>query len=115
MDNRFANTPEPPYYAVLFTPLQQLDAPGYAQMAQKMVELAALEPDFLGIESTRGTDGLGITISYWRSEAGIAAWKQKTEHLAAQKLGMERWYEHYELRVAKVERTYRGPAGRPSL
>ena len=75
MDNRFANTPEPPYYAVLFTSLQQPDAPGYAQMAQKMVELAALEPDFLGIESTR--QRLGITISYWRSEAGIAAWTEK--------------------------------------
>ena len=28
------------------------------------------------------------------------------------KLGIERWYEHYELRVAKVERAYSGPEGR---
>ena len=115
MDDRFANTPEPPYYAVLFTAALRPEAPGYGQMADAMVELAAQEPDFLGIESTRGADGLGITISYWRSEDGIAAWKRKAEHLAAQKLGMERWYEHYELRVAKVERAYQGPAGRPAL
>ena len=36
-----------------------------------MVELAATQPGFLGIDSTRGDDGFGITVSYWRSEADI--------------------------------------------
>ena len=29
-----------------------------------------------------------------------------------EKLGKERWYSHYELRVARVERAYDGPEGR---
>ena len=64
MDKRFAETPEPPYYAVIFSALQRADAPGYENMATKMVELATAEADFLGVESTRGADGLGITVSY---------------------------------------------------
>jgi heme-degrading monooxygenase HmoA len=55
---------------------------------------------------------LGITVSYWKDEASVAAWKANTTHLFAQKMGIERWYEHYELRVAKVERAYNGPSGR---
>ncbi len=60
----------------------------------------------------RGADGLGITVSYWQDEAAIRAWKADVEHLTAQRLGKERWYEHYQLRIAKVERDYAGPEGR---
>ena len=81
-------------------------------MAETMVELAAKQPGSSGVESTRDETGLGITVSYWQDEAAIAAWKADIQHLAAQKQGMERWYEHYELRVAKVERAYAGPEGR---
>ena len=69
-------------------------------------------PGYLGIESARGADGVGITVSYWASEADIANWKRHTEHRTAQDRGKKQWYEHYELRVAKVERAYNGPAGR---
>ena len=108
----FANTPEPPYYAVIFTSTLGDDDGGYDAMGQAMVDLAEHQPGFLGIETTRGADGLGITVSYWKDEASIAAWKAQTRHLLAQKNGIERWYEHYELRVAKVERAYSGPDGR---
>ena len=54
----------------------------------------------------RGTDGLGITVSYWATEADIKAWKANIDHLAAQRAGAERWYEHYAVRIAKVERAY---------
>ena len=63
-----------------------------------------------GIESVRGTDGFGITVSYWTSAEAIAAWKAKVEHLAAQEKGKQNWYEHYELRVAKVKRAYAKPS-----
>ena len=76
-----------------------------------MVSLAMSMPGYLGIESSRD-DSLGITVSYWETEADIARWKQQLEHLAAQQAGKSRWYEHYELRVAKVERAYSGPVGR---
>ena len=64
---------------------------------------------FLGLESARGGDGFGITVSYWRDEAAILAWKRDAEHAQAQRGGRETWYEHYEVRVAKVERAYGHP------
>ena len=81
-------------------------------MAQAMYELALEQPGCLGAESTRGEDGLGITVSYFIDEASIRAWKENARHLVAQQLGKERWYSHYKLRVAKVERAYSGPEGR---
>jgi heme-degrading monooxygenase HmoA len=108
----FATTPEPPYYAVIFTSMRTAGDNGYAAMADAMAELALRQPGNLGAENARGADGLGITVSYWEDEASIKSWKAVSSHLAAQKLGRERWYDHYELRVAKVERAYSGPEGR---
>lgn len=108
----FAQTPAPPYYAVIFTAQRTDGDHGYAAMAEKMMGLALAQPGCLGAESTRDVDGFGITVSYWTDEASIAAWKAKAEHLAAQRLGRERWYSHYEMRIARVERAYSGPKGR---
>ena len=108
----FAKTPEPPYYAVIFTSQLAAVDKGYDAMAQAMHELALEQPGCLGAESTRGEDGLGITVSYFIDEASIRAWQQNARHRVAQRLGKERWYSHYELRVAKVERAYSGPEGR---
>lgn len=113
MPQGFANTPEPPYYAVIFTSKRNgADAEGYAAMAQAMMRAALAHPGCLGAESARTADGLGITVAYYKDEASIKAWQADARHLVAQKLGQERWYEHYELRVAKVERAYSGPEGR---
>jgi heme-degrading monooxygenase HmoA len=103
---KFARTPEPPYYAVIFSSMRTEGDNGYTQMAERMGELASQQPGFLGVESVRGTDRFGITVSYWTSAEAIAAWKANVEHLAAQEMGKQKWYEHYELRVAKVERAY---------
>ena len=75
MSNTIATTPKPPYYAVIFTSLSTEGDRGYGHMADRMVELAAQQPGFLGVESARTTDGLGITVSYWSSGEAIAAWK----------------------------------------
>ena len=104
--NRFANTPEPPYYAVIFSAQRNDGDHGYGQMAARMAELAAKQPGFLGIESTRDAEGFGITVSYWSSEDSIAAWKQHLDHKPAQEAGKKVWYADYQLRVAKVERAY---------
>lgn len=104
--NRFAKTPPPPYYAVIFTSQRQGDDDGYGATADRMVELAQQQPGYLGVESVRGEDGLGITVSYWQDEASIAAWRKHLEHTAARERGRIAWYSHYELRVAKVERAY---------
>ena len=106
----FAHTPEPPYYAVIFSSQRSDEgALAYYEASQRMFELAAEQAGFLGVESTRGADGFGITVSYWDSEAAIAAWKHNIEHTEVRKLGRLAWYEHFEVRVAKVERAYSGP------
>ena len=102
----FADTPEPPYYAVVFTSRRSAVDAGYAAVAQRMVELAAAQPGFLGMESARDEQGLGITLSYWSSLEAIAAWKAHVEHLAAQAAGRQRWYDHYTVRISRVERAY---------
>lgn len=103
----FARLPVPPYYAVIFSNQRSAaDAHGYEKTAARMVELAAQQPGFLGAESTRDAQGFGITVSYWRDEASIATWKSHAEHRIAQETGQRQWYEHYETRVAKVERAY---------
>lgn len=102
----FARTPRPPYYAVIFSAQRTEGDHGYGAAAQRMAELAAEQPGFLGMESTRGPDGFGITVAYFDSEANILNWKRNHEHAEARRLGREVWYSHYELRVAKVERAY---------
>lgn len=104
--NRFASLPQPPYYAVIFSSQRTDSESGYNATADRMVELASQQPGFLGVESTRDASGFGITVSYWASESAIVAWKAEIEHARAQALGKTQWYEHYELRVAKVERAY---------
>jgi heme-degrading monooxygenase HmoA len=99
-----ASTPKPPYYAVIFTSLRTEGDNGYADMATKMVELAAQQPGFLGIESAR--EDLGITVSYWSDLESIKNWKISTEHLQAQRLGREQWYASFKVRISKVERDY---------
>ncbi|HYI13654.1 MAG TPA: antibiotic biosynthesis monooxygenase [Thermoanaerobaculia bacterium] len=99
-----APTPEPPYYAVIFTSTRTGIDEGYGAMSEKMVEMASQQPGFLGVESARGEDGLGITVSYWESEEAIAHWRRNAEHRIAQSQGKEKWYSEFVTRVAKVER-----------
>ena len=108
----FAPLPDPPYYAVIFTNRLSDDRFGYAEMAEKMEELAREQPGFLGHESARDESGMGITVSYWVDEAAILAWKQVAQHLFAQEQGKAKWYDHYITRVARVARAYDGPENR---
>ena len=110
--NGFAPLPDPPYFAVIFTSLRTDVDEGYAAMADKMDRLASEQPGYIGIESARNQGGSSITVSYWADEDALQNWKQIAAHLLAQKLGKERWYQHYCLRIAKVERAYNGPEGR---
>ncbi len=102
----FAALPPPPYYCVAFSSQRGEGDHGYDAMAERMTELAAAQPGFLGIESARDADGFGITVSYWQSLEAIAAWRAQAEHRIAQQTGIALWYEHYELRIARVERAY---------
>ena len=97
----------PPYYAVIFSSLRNNhDDAGYGLMAERMVALASQQPGYLGMHSVRGADGLGITVSYWRSTDDIRAWREVAEHRVAQQAGRQYWYAGFELQVARVERAY---------
>ncbi|WP_347709001.1 antibiotic biosynthesis monooxygenase [Gramella sp. MT6] len=76
-----ANTPEPPYYAVIFTSILNNPHDGYSEMADKMEELAKLQPGYLGFESAR--EKVGISISYWKDLESIKHWKHNADHLFA--------------------------------
>jgi heme-degrading monooxygenase HmoA len=99
-----AETPEPPYYAVIFTSLTTRVSEDYTETAARMLELAAQQPGFLGVESAR--EELGITISYWSDLDSIKRWKRNGEHLEAQKMGREKWYSNYKTRITRVEHDY---------
>lgn len=105
----FATGLRAPYYAVIFTSRRTAGENGYSDASDAMVELAARQPGFLGIESVRDADGFGITVSYWDSEDAIAQWRRDAEHAATREHGRNLWYAHYEVRVARVERAYAGP------
>jgi len=99
-----AQTPDPPYYAVIFTSIRRPGDNGYAGMAEKMLELARLQPGFLGVESAR--QEIGITVSYWSDLESVRHWKRNLAHQEAQRLGREAWYSDYRVRIARVERNY---------
>ena len=101
----FANTPEAPYYAVIFaSTLTGKELDSYAKVANQMVALAQQQDGFLGIESAR--EEIGITVSYWRDMEAIKAWKAHMDHVKARDKGREVWYGSYSLRIAKVEHAY---------
>ncbi|PTX22581.1 heme-degrading monooxygenase HmoA [Pontibacter mucosus] len=99
-----SQTPQPPYYAVIFTSTRTDGDKGYAEMADKMVELARQQEGFLGVESAR--EEVGITVSYWRDLESIKAWRENAEHTVARNKGREVWYQEFKTRIAKVERDY---------
>jgi heme-degrading monooxygenase HmoA len=102
--SEIARTPEPPYYAVIFSSLHTEGDNGYGEMAARMLKLARQQPGFLGLESAR--EELGITVSYWSDLQAIARWKSHVEHVEAQRLGREKWYADFRIRISRVEREY---------
>jgi heme-degrading monooxygenase HmoA len=99
-----AKTGAAPYYAVIFTSMRTSGDNGYGNMADAMLEAAAKQPGYLGVESAR--EDLGITVSYWDSLESIAEWKEDSMHLMAQQAGRDKWYESYKIRICLVERDY---------
>lgn len=99
-----ADTPKPPYYAVIFSNEMTNETDGYAEMAQRMLTLASQQDGFLGVESAR--ENIGITVSYWSDLESIKRWKAGAEHQVAQQLGHSKWYAHFKTRIAKVEKDY---------
>ena len=106
-DESFATLPEPPYYAVIFTIRRSAVAGNeYESVGARMVELTLEQPGCLGIEGVGDASGFEMTVCYWKDEAAIRAWKQHAEHLVAQQLGRDKFFQRYEIKIARVERAY---------
>ena len=99
-----AITPDPPYYAVIFSSLRTDVKEGYKDTSDRMLELASQQDGFLGYESVR--EELGLTVSYWKDLESMKKWKQHIEHTLARARGRKEWYSAYRVRIAKVEREY---------
>jgi heme-degrading monooxygenase HmoA len=99
-----AKTPQPPYYAVIFTSARTNIENGYKEMATEMENLVKLQPGFLGFESAR--ENIGITVSYWKDLESIKNWRENPAHSIARENGRLMWYENFKVRIAKVERDY---------
>jgi heme-degrading monooxygenase HmoA len=98
--------------AVIFTSQRNgRDPAGYDAAAAAMDALAAAQPGYRGVESARGSDGLGITVSYWADDAAAKAWRDHPDHAAVREQGRTRWYDRYTVAVARVERGYAWSAG----
>lgn len=96
-----ADTPTPPYYAVIFTSIRTRVDNGYSEMSDKMIELASQEDGFLGVESAR--EEYGITVSYWKDLESINNWRNNMAHKIAKERGRKEWYLQFKMRIAKVE------------
>ena len=83
-----------------------LDDDAYAAAAKAMDELAKRQSGYRGMDSVRGADGLGITTSYWASDADAKAWRDQPDNAAIRDAGRDRWYSSYSLHVAEVTRSY---------
>lgn len=99
-----SKTPKPPYYAVIFTSVRTDGDLGYAEMADRILELASQQDGFLGAESARNE--IGITVSYWRDQESIRKWRDHLEHSIARERGRKEWYKSFKTRIARVERDY---------
>jgi heme-degrading monooxygenase HmoA len=82
------------------------DDEGYYAAASAMDALAAQQPGYVGIDSVRRDDGLGITVSYWANEDAAKLWRDHPDHAAIREQGRGRWYLRYSLHVAEIARSY---------
>lgn len=94
----------PPYFAVIFTSTHHLLDKEYDGLDDILIDLAKKNGGFLGMDSARSD--IGISVSYWKTEEDILRWKKNTDHQVAIQKGIDRWYQHYNVRICKVERNY---------
>jgi heme-degrading monooxygenase HmoA len=105
----YATTPEPPYYAVIFTSIRTEGDNGYGKMSDFIETLVKDQPGFLGMESVRMD--IGITVCYWKDMQSIENWAANAQHNVAKREGKKRWYEYYRVRISRVEKEYGGKEG----
>lgn len=83
----------------------------YADVAQRMNDLATQMPGYVEHKSFRADDGERVTIVTFADQASHDAWRHHPEHRAAQQAGRERFYSEYSLTIAEVRHHREFPAG----
>lgn len=75
-----------------------------AQLAGELVQLDG----FISIERFQSLKDPGklLSLSFWRDEAAVKAWRDQPAHREAQRLGRNGVFAGYRLRVVSVVRDY---------
>lgn len=97
------NSFQHPYYAVIFKSKRTNGDNGYTDMADQTMQLVEKQSGFLGVDSVRGGDGVGITVSYWDSLESIEKWKHHALHMQAKENGKSKWYSEYTIKICRIE------------
>ncbi|MDG2425071.1 MAG: antibiotic biosynthesis monooxygenase [Flavobacteriales bacterium] len=98
--------PEKGQYAVIFFTEREPDLPEYKAMNDAlMLKLEGLD-GYMGMDAFRGgPKGVdGVSVSYWRDEASIAAWSADLLHRQAKARGRGEWYDAYRVVVCQIDR-----------
>lgn len=90
-------------YAVIFTSQKSDSTEGYAEMNAAAYREATGIDGFLFEESSRQADGFGVSVSYWRDMEAIDRWRNNALHRMAKEKGRSGWFDHYSIRICKVE------------
>jgi heme-degrading monooxygenase HmoA len=80
----------------------------YLDIAAKLKPELEKIDGFLSIERFQSLvdDSKLLSLSFWRDEAAVAAWRNVEHHREAQKRGREGVFRDYRLRIASVVRDY---------
>lgn len=93
----------------------------YLERAAQLAPLLAGVDGFISVErfTSLTQQGKMLSLSFWRDEAAVQAWRKQEQHRAAQLAGRGGVFDDYRLRVASVIRDYgmneraQAPAGAP--
>lgn len=83
-------------------------APGYFDLAAQLKPQLEGVDGFISVERFQSLTQPGryLSLSFWRDEAAVRAWRCQLRHRAAQQAGRSRLFADYRLRVAAVLRDY---------
>lgn len=84
------------------------EAGTYFDIAASLQEDLHRIDGFLSVERFESVVAPGkyLSLSFWRDEAAVQAWRNRPTHRGAQQQGREKVFADYRLRVADVVRDY---------
>lgn len=97
-------------YAVIFEvePKDGRAADRYFELAKQLRSELEKIDGFISVERFESLTNKGkfVSLSFWRDENAVKAWRAQTGHQAAQREGKESVFKDYRIRVAEVVRDY---------